>query len=943
MERARFDLCGQWEFELDPYELGKKQAYFCRNKLNDTINVPGCWQMQNKRLPVEQQDLYTRHGVETWKAASGDFLIKSPDYFGTAWYARNLYIPEVENKQVWLIFEGIHAAGEIWLDDRFVARHQDGPWLPFKVCVTDFVKPGTNYRLTLRLSEEYTYLQGVVKSHFRGIWKSVYLEVTDQVWIQDLYAYGDPLTGLMTVEAEIDSDHALESLKYELICCPDQDKVVAASHTGYCDQTHWQTCLTIPNVRTWEPESPNLYTCTLKLYRSDHVIDEQTVRFGFRHFDTSGRQILLNGKPVFLRGCGNAGRWQPEDYAPSLDKEFYRNLISKIKSYGFNWLRYHSTPTPDECLDMADELGLMMSQELFLTLWETERERSITKRQWSMLIKKLRNHPSIWIWSMGNEMDCNHPVYDQTVNDLYLDAKQLSPGVLVTPSDGLNRTSYAEDPNDVYMVSPGVGVSVGSVFDIAPATRLDMSGTNRPLVVHELGYVESLPRPFQFDIPKNPALFPTMQQMARTAADKGILSEELDQWSRNSEKMVTKCYYMGMENLRKVDGLAGYNQWIFTDDTAERSGFVTPWLQDKTGMNAAVCNRVNGTTTISMTPLLDRYTLFDGENGRFMLHVSHHGQETLSGVLHWRLIRNDQDELDHGDVAFIVDPVRVADLGPFVACNPACGQSATLTLEAWIEQPTGQIRNEWTLWSFRRIGLSKVSMPCYQLKGVFAVVDDRPAELFPFFSDITEAEVNQLEPPAVLFAQSLLPSVVRYLKRGGRVVYCPVYYLFSQMSLPSLPSGWNNLPTWAGDNGNFGSVIYDHPILQGFPHEGWADYNFYDLLSGARVRASAPFWNMTPKAYDLDAWPVHIKPIIRSIGYTTKLTNRAHLFEARVGEGVLLGVSLRLYESLGTHPESQRLFENIISYATSNECQPEAAITADQFDKLIREQANIQL
>lgn len=943
MSRKRHDLCGTWEFELDPFEQGLEQKFYLRENLSDTITVPGCWQMQGKKFSAAQQTLYTRHGVETWKAPDGAYLISSPDYYGTAWYARSVSVPRLDGKQVWLVFDGIHAAADIWLDDRLVARHTDGPWLPCRIKITDFVRSGTTHRLTLRLSEDLTYLQGVVKSHFRGIWKEAWLEVTEHALIEDLYARGNPSDGHLHVEAEIAFLDGEESCDYAVNCRGAGGDDILAANSGRCEGSRLQEDLVVSDVRTWDPESPHLYTCTLTLSRGSQVLDERTVRFGFRSFTVKGNQILLNGRPIFLRGCGNAGRWQPEDYAPSLDIGFYHKLVDKIKSYGFNWLRYHSTPSPDACLDAADEMGLMLSQELFLTIWETERERAITKRQWSELIKRLRNHPSIWIWSMGNEMDCSNPVYDQMVRDLYQEAKKLSPDVLVTPSDGLNRTSFDEDPNDVYMVSPGVGVSVGSVFDIAPATRLDMNGVNRPLVVHELGYVESLPRPYQFTVPENPDLFPTMQQMEKTAADKSISAEELEQWSVNSERMVTLCYYMGMENLRKVDGLAGYNQWIFTDDPIERSGFVTPWLDDKAGMNADICRRVNGITALSMTPLLDRYTLFDGEDARFLLHVSHHGQERLSGELSWRLIRDGGGEIDRGSAAFVVDPVRSAVVGPIEARNPACGRSSKLLLEAWIDRSPEPVRNEWRLWSFNRINPKQPPMPVYQLKGTFAVVEDRPVELFPFIVSVTETEVTRLDPRSVVLTHSLLPSVVEYIERGGRVVYCPAYYLFGQMSLPSLPSDWKNSVTWAGDQGTFGTVICDHPLLADFPHDGWADYNFYDLLSGARVRASAPFWSVIPRAYDLDAWPVAVKPIIRSIGYTTKLTNRAHLFEVRIGSGILIGAALRIYETLGTHPESQRLFENIIRYATSPNCSPEASVTAQQFDALIREQANIQL
>jgi beta-galactosidase len=936
--RERLDLNGEWEFELDPFEKGVAEAYYNKSRLSDTIRVPGCWQMQNKHLPKEMQNSYSRHGVEQWKAPDGSYLIEEPNYYGTAWYARDIEIPEdFRGDELWLVLEGVHSKAQLWLDGCLLAVHEDGPWLPMRIRLSGFAKFGSKQRLALRFSDELNALQGVVKSHFRGIWKPVYIEATKDIVCTDLYARGDPFTGKVDVEAQVEFLGAERPFEYEITCSSASGQYQTVTTKGVCAEGLLKTGLTVAGARLWEPDDPQLYSCTLKLLEHGKTLDEVSVRFGFRSFETKRNVIYLNGDPIFMRGCGNAGRWQPEDFAPAINKDFYIKLVNRVKEYGYNWLRFHSAPTPDDCLDAADELGLMMSQELFLTLWETEKERSITRSQWERLIKKVRNHPCIWVWSMGNEMDSSNPIYNDLITEMYYKAKELTPGILITPSDGLNRTSFNEQPNDVYMVSPGVGVSVGSVLDIAPATRLDMSGVDMPLVVHELGYVESLPRPYQFDLPKDKNLFSPMLQMERTAKAKGIGEKELELWGSNSERLVTRCYYMGMENLRKVDGLAGYNQWVFTDDANERSGIVTPWLEDKAGMDAEICRRVNGVTAMSMTPLRDRYTLFDGEDAQFMLHVSHHGKKPLAGTVHWQLMRG-SERLDRGQAGFAVDPIRVADIGPVIAKNPACGSSCELKLEAWIDTPSGKVANEWNLWSFRRISQAKPARPVYQLTGVFAFVEDRPSELFNYISNVTETQIDSLDTDSVVLANSLLPSVVRFLNRGGRVVYCPTYYMFNAMCLPNLPSNWNNLPTWAGDNGNFGSVIYDHKALEGFPHEGWADYNFFDLLSGARVRSSAPYWNMIPKAFDLDAWPVKIDPVIRSVGYTTKLTNRANLFEVAVEQGKLMAASLRLYESMGTHPETQYLFENIVHYAASDEFVPRANVSAEQFSKLILSQ-----
>ncbi|MCL2299891.1 MAG: hypothetical protein FWC27_07065 [Firmicutes bacterium] len=941
MQRTQTPLGGTWEFELDPYEKGIAEQYCLRESLDDEIQVPGCWQTQNKRLTGELAGLLSRRGsegVERWKTVDGGYVVAETEYYGAAWYAKNITVPEsAKGREVWLVFPGLHAKCELWLDDTLIACHEDGPFLPLRVRITDLIRFGQQQRLTLRFCEDASILQGVVKPHFRGVWRTPYIEYANDVRIDDLFARGDPFTGEVNVEAELDFTGGPRPLGCRLFFRKAGEAETLAASGTIEGGGVFKTSFTAGGALPWTPETPNLYHCRMEIGENGEMLDETDVRFGFRRFETRGRQILLNGKPIFMRGCGWVMPTEPEDFAPSVSREYHERLAGRIKEYGFNWFRIHSAPSPDIGLDVADEMGLLYSQELFLTLWETERERAVTRRQWSKLIKSLRNHPCVWLWSMGNEQGCSNPVYNEMIAAMYREAKQISPQTLVTFSDGVHRTSFYRRPNDVYMVSPGEGVTVGSALDIAPSARLDVSSVELPLVVHELGYVESLPHPRQFGLPRDGARFPAMAEMRRLIQAKGLSDETVLRWSENSERMVTNCYYYGMENLRKVDGLAGYNQWVIMDGPVEQSGLLDHWLNDKTGMTAEKCRRVNGVTSISMTPLRDRYTLFDGEAAEFSLHISHHGEETLRGTAHWRLTRGGE-VLDTGSASFAAEPVRVADIRGITASNPARDESGTLLLEAWIDTAGGRIYNEWKFWSFVRMSGEAPPLPVRQLTGVFAVVEDRPAELFPYVRNIAEGQVLSLEPPAVLLVNSLVPAAVDFLLRGGRVVYCPVYYLHSGMSLPSLPSGWNNRPTWAGLDGNFGSVVYGHEVLESFPHEGWADYNFYDLMSGARVRASAPFWSVVPRVFDLDAWPVGIEPIIRSLGYATKLNNRGYMFEARVGEGKLFAASLRLYETLGTHPESQRLFESILRYTASDAFDPKPRVSAEEFRGLLREQ-----
>ncbi len=927
--RQRTGLNGVWQFALDPCEKGIPEGWALR-RFGDTIRVPGTWLSQDKYLP-EGERQYTRGGVNGFRV-DGKYIYEKPFYFGTAWYARDLEIPQTGAPQrVFLVFEGITPRSEFFLDGIPVGVHEDGPWLPARIELTG--AGAGKHRLAVRVTQRLARLQGLCKSMIMGIWKDVYLEITSAAYLSEVFASGDPHTGKVTIEAEVDG------------ACPEDARCRmavgdAAAEAGIRDGKATAS-LTLDSWTAWSEHTPQLYTASVRLYAGDTVLDEMTERFGLREFSTAEHRILINGKPVFLRGCGQGGRMKRDDFTPRLERGEIGEYIGKARAYGYNWMRWHSGFWPEEILDVADETGMMMSQELFLTLWSDREEHDLTVRQWTKLIRRYRNHPCIWVWSMGNEMGSQDPAYAAIVREMYETAKALCPQVLVSATDGVELSDANKPYNDVNMVGPGINATVGASLDMGPVCRLDLCACGKPLVVHELGYIESYP---DVDLAKNETaqwMHPLGHWMLKVAKEKGIPEATLRKWQENSEKLCTLGYYTGIENVRRVDGVSGYNQWIFADPAEELSGYIREDLSDKAGMNAEKALRVNGETVVLMTPLEDRYTLEDGENYRVMLHVSHHGTEEAAGVLDWELEDSGGRTLDSGSEPYRVGPVHTAQIGPVVLRNPKRGFSDTLTLELSSSVSGKTVRNVYKLWSVFLDKPQALPRAVYQLDGVIGFAEERVCHRYPFVRTVTELQVWDLPSDAVLLVNTMLPSVVDFMKRGGRVLYIPLYYLHGNPVFPSLPSKWGNLPSWAGFDDNGGSVIEEHPLLEGIPHEGWADLQFFDLLSGTRNRNSAPYWNNIPRAIDLEAFPRKPRAIIRSLAYAGKLNDRAHLIELRVGKGAMIAATMRVYEDLGTHPECKRFMDNALRYIASDGFCPETALTEEEFDALYREQGII--
>jgi len=205
----------------------------------------------------------------------------------------------------------------------------------------------------------------------------------------------------------------------------------------------------------------------------------------------------------------------------------------------------------------------------------------------------------------------------------------------------------------------------------------------------------------------------------------------------------------------------------------------------------------------------------------------------------------------------------------------------------------------------------------------------------PDFAGVTEAALWDASPDALLISPLITDAVADFLVRGGRVWLMPTYYVNSNPGLPMLPSSFGPMPSFAGSVGGCGTIIGSHPVLEGFPHEGWCDFQFFDLVGGERIpHVCAPFHLTTPNVFDLGKWPVTIEPIVRSIPNWKSCTNRAYLFEAGVGKGRLLASSMRIFETVFTNPESAWLLDAILRYVTSDHFTPSAWIAAEQFENI---------
>src|ERR1035441_9743893 len=129
VKASRISLGGNWDFQLDPLELGLDQKWFLPGrKFDDTIHVPGSWQGQGKGYKTRQGPGQTRVDYEAFEGLDPKWLVTPGEYLGTAWYHRRIVIPASwQDAEVWLCFSGVHSASMFWLDGELIGEHCGGP------------------------------------------------------------------------------------------------------------------------------------------------------------------------------------------------------------------------------------------------------------------------------------------------------------------------------------------------------------------------------------------------------------------------------------------------------------------------------------------------------------------------------------------------------------------------------------------------------------------------------------------------------------------------------------------------------------------------------------------------------------------------------------------------------------------------------------------------
>jgi beta-galactosidase len=424
-QSGRFlSLNGDWDFSF-ALKPGDDPKDFYKSKVNGwkKIPVPSSWEMQGYDKPIYKSAVYPFRPVNPPHVPK--------DYNGVGCYQKTITIPAAwKGMNITLHFGGVSSAYKLWVNGKMAGYAEDS-FLPSEFNITPYLQEGENIISVwvIRWSDG-SFLEDQDQWRMSGIHREVYLMAEPTLRIADFFVQTkldkDYKDALLSIRPRIENLTGREMpgylLKAQLYDAAGQpvlsnllvrktDEIINEIHPRL-DRVKFGLLETnIPDPKKWSPEEPNLYQLVLSLEDSTgNILEVKTAKIGFRsiEFRKTDSKLLINGKLTYLYGVNRPDHHPVRGKA--LTREDIKQDITTIKQFNFNCVRLSHYPSDPYLLDLCDEYGIMVIDEanhethgLGGKLDHDPQWTAAYIERVSRMALRDKNHPSIIMWSLGNE------------------------------------------------------------------------------------------------------------------------------------------------------------------------------------------------------------------------------------------------------------------------------------------------------------------------------------------------------------------------------------------------------------------------------------------------------------------------------------------------------------------------------------------------------------
>ncbi len=324
-------------------------------------------------------------------------------------YQRTFRIPaDWAGKRITFRCDSAEGLAEVWVNGQAVGKH-DGSWLQFELDITAAVQSGKDNTLSVQVSP--SAMGGLAGDLQGGIRRKVYLMALPTTHLAVLQvdttfdaAYRDATLTLRPEVANESATPANLTVRWRLLDPAGKEVVLSSSEKSLSvlpagQSSPIEVALPVAAPLQWHPEHPHLYTVDVELRRDGKPLESIRQRVGFRQVKVQSDQLLVNGKPIKLRGA-MLTYWHDATGWGGLTDPQRRKLIGLWQDMNLNTI--YPNPTPDEeLLDLCDEVGLAVI--CMARQHQTKATTELRVGQAANLVANHRRHPSVLLWTMGNE------------------------------------------------------------------------------------------------------------------------------------------------------------------------------------------------------------------------------------------------------------------------------------------------------------------------------------------------------------------------------------------------------------------------------------------------------------------------------------------------------------------------------------------------------------
>lgn len=886
--RETISLDGEWDFATDSYADGSYAAQ------TGKIQVPGIWNNQG-------------FGPENEKVRF--------NYIGVGHYRRVVSVPESwKGRSVFLVLGGISRYASVRVDGKPVGKEAIGCIGSHEWDLTDALEPGKDALLEIDVDSRQRWridpLLGAAQLNdymlivWGGIWGHARLEARPAQYLKDVFIKPDVQKSEISAEFDLVGGRQADSVKVEVfewpkaqeakasVVCPIQESLSESAASAESKTAPVAVMVPIPGAKLWTPDSPNLYIARVTLLKDGQETDSLETRFGMREIRFDGSKILLNGKRFFLRGYGDDHIY-PVEYSMSCDKEMYLRRLRIIKSFGFNHVRHHSTVLPHEYYEACDEIGVLPNAEFLIgypaqlpgwgSLWKNGNPENLPPEvacatmieRFDQVIREYRNHPSIFAWVFGNELNMAGSPWDEMPlrKQSWETAKRLDPTRPFMDLDGdWPKTARAgRDTIDLLSV----------LFDewSNPVTNLkkfELEDLGKPVIAHEMGNFLTFSRPDQIDLFEGTAFKPFWMVDGKAKLEELGLLNEVEAWALASERLYFFLHKSGLETLRKNPTISGYHWWLIQDYWTTSNGLVDLFFRPKSVRPEEV--RMVNAPVVLLADGLER-TYRSGETMELKFRVSNFSEAPINGEFTAEITLGDRKETRKFTVkdAPIGEVSAIGEVSlPVPALEKPDQVKIAVSLTANVPNEgakTTQInQNVWTSWFFP----AEIRPDASIAPAIYA--DEMVRDLFPDWNlqpipDSGDTQNEKALPADAVYAVGWLnPEIADAVNRGARCVLLGDLENLDTIRITYKQTWWK-----AGDSesqNHCGTFVYSDPLTDSVTRDHWCDGAWCELLDGANK-------------YKAEAAPAAPQTLIRALPSLVLVQNTPLVFRVRVGSGLL--------------------------------------------------------